>query len=500
MKRNWLYLGALFPIDLIDAKAAEFSGGAHPDDDLPRHRSKHPNDGSEDEQVEEQSDNANDGHKPHSARGHDVAENDAPPQDGYDDHGAGRSRGSSAALPSPDGHHDAADTQTPNGGMHAPIYGPSGVDDSIFLHNLGSGGAGGFVFLDHGQAHGPDNSAFLDDTWQDTTRHGSSQPFPPREGLELPDETGTTSPATPTGDPSSGSEPIGSEIAGTEPVGSERAGSEVAGAEPTGSEPAGAEPTGSEPAGSEPFGGEIANAEPSGGEADATDADSMIVMLGGTAASQGADGTTTGTIDLNIVDYGAVTIATGLATFESLSSGAGVDPGTANTFVDVIGADIVFTYDVDYDYALPFDQFVNFSQTYVLAIDFENDPGAAAAGAADAAGPFAQVTDLFAGLPPELLAMFDGEGSDAFSIDGNIADLTFSLVSDGDPGATTVAATTDSVEDTLSISDLDAQWNGGSIVANVDAEGVATIASIGGSVVEVENDYSTLSGWVIGAA
>lgn len=231
------------------------------------------------------------------------------------------------------------------------------------------------------------------------------------------------------------------------------------------------------------------------------DADSMIVMLGGRAVA-GGNGETTGDIDLDIIDYGNFTVAIGVATFEAYSSGPGAEDGYADTFVDVSGADLVFTHEFNFDHAYgegPYATFIDISQTYVVAIDFE--AGAEAADAENVLSPH-DTFGPFASLPPELIAMLDTEGDDhsSVSIDGNAADLSLAFVGGIDQQSINTSATTTAIEESSSLVALDGSWQGGALTIDTQAQGFDTIASADATAIALQDGYSVLDAYVIAGA
>ena len=250
------------------------------------------------------------------------------------------------------------------------------------------------------------------------------------------------------------------------------------------------------------------------------DADSMLVMLGGMATGLG-DATTEGDADLEIVDYGNITVAYGNATF-SATADASEDGATAyaDTYADVIGADLVFVYDVDNSYMTGEGadaQYTDTSTTYVVAIDFE--PGHPFSEEFDAgddngfeheydpglvmgySGGFFGHASL-GGLPFSVFHRFGGADEGEVAVEGNGADLIFNAAGEGDDGSQPVVLLGDvsTVEDSSSGSILVAQTTYGELTLASNAYGPDTYAIVEGYMAGIDGEFSTLSGLVTGIA
>lgn len=194
-------------------------------------------------------------------------------------------------------------------------------------------------------------------------------------------------------------------------------------------------------------------------EPDPADADAMLILLGGTATGWGDGATTTGDVQLDMIDYGPMTVAEGYAIFTS----QGGEMAIADTFVVVEGADQVFMFEFDFDSCDSAQ-----SITYVVAIDYEEG----------------------------FFAAFDGEEDDV-AIDGNLSLLSF--VSGGNEPLS-LATQTNAIEDVGSTATLEGQTEQGQLSLGAEVLGVDTLASIDGSMTEVDDQFSSVNGVVIGAA
>jgi hypothetical protein len=259
------------------------------------------------------------------------------------------------------------------------------------------------------------------------------------------------------------------------------------------------------------------------GEPDVEDVDSMLVMLGGTAG--GTDGTTTdGDIDLEILDYGQVTVAYGKATFTATSDwdGTGEPPESyAETFLDVYDADLVFFYHVDGYASSDGTQYTESSTLYVVAVDFEDDhplanefdlsdnnayqfegdPGLMLAGydGTPEGGYFSN--SLLDGIPFSAFSQYYSDANGDVHLDGSGADLNFlSSALDGSDDPFVLVGDVNTVEDVASSSDLIAQTEYGELSISVAGYGPDTYTSIDAQMLGVDDDFSGIAGLAIGIA
>jgi len=215
---------------------------------------------------------------------------------------------------------------------------------------------------------------------------------------------------------------------------------------------------------------------------DPADADAMMLLLGGVAEGTGEGAASSGDIVFDIVDYGSITFGYGYATFSS----SGGEGSIADTFFAVQGADLVFSYETGPSFGE-----TAFSTTHVLAIDFEDDTMFTEQQLAGfdwmqllAEGPFGQ----------NIL----GEEQDV-SHDGNISLMNmFGEISNG--GATPmmsggIAFTWEDLGSAVS-----ASINGHNTSLSVagEAESIDSMASASGSLLEIEDHYSSVNGLAIG--
>lgn len=216
-------------------------------------------------------------------------------------------------------------------------------------------------------------------------------------------------------------------------------------------------------------------------EPELSDTDAMLILLGGMAEAGGSNSTAEGEVVLDIVDYGAITIGYGYAKY--LASGGGAH---ADTFVDVTGADLVFTYEAEDS-----DHCSASSNVYVIALDFEEGMDEqAAAGDLNwmellAQGPFAQ------------WAYQEDEG-DPF-LEGNFS--MFKLLAQGseDETPTGLEFATHSFEDAGSTALAVYDSERGDMSLHAEAQGYDTLTAAEGYLV-IEDHFSSVGGTLIGIA
>jgi hypothetical protein len=216
-------------------------------------------------------------------------------------------------------------------------------------------------------------------------------------------------------------------------------------------------------------------------EPELSDTDAMLILLGGMAEARGSNSTSSGEMVLDIVDYGPITIGYGYAKY--MASGGGAH---ADTFVDVTGADLVFTYradDSDSDSA--------YSSIYVIAIDLEEGmEEGAAAGDLNwmellAQGPFAQLA-------------YQEDDGDTF-LEGNFS--MFTLLGQGaeDEAPTGIQLATHSVEDVGSTVRAKYDSERGDLLLHAEAQGYDTLTAAEGYLV-IEDHFSSVGGTLMGIA
>jgi hypothetical protein len=210
----------------------------------------------------------------------------------------------------------------------------------------------------------------------------------------------------------------------------------------------------------------------------AEDDDAMLILLGGTAEGSGDGASSSGEVDLDVVDYGAITVGYGYAIY----SATGGDSAHAFTFAEVEGADLVYTFGNDWNFGGQ-----AYSVTYVVAIDIEED-----AFAQDPVWLAAQA----AGWDHPFAGFFNDGEADDVSADGNIGLL--SLVADvqdlGSPS--TVVGGTTGVAGVGSAAAGAAQSEQASLSLNAQGTGAETFASASGGLLEVEDQFSSVTGAV----
>lgn len=213
-----------------------------------------------------------------------------------------------------------------------------------------------------------------------------------------------------------------------------------------------------------------------------SDTDAMLILLGGMAEAGGSNSTSSGEMVLDIVDYGFITVGYGYAKY--MASG---DDAQADTFADVTGADLVFTYDTDES-----NDGAASSHVYVVAIDFEEGmEEQAAAGDLNwmellAQGPFAQ-------------RAYEEDDDDPY-IDGNLS--LFTLLGhggsdDGIPSAVQIAS--HAVEDAASTVLTAYDSNRADLLLHGEAHGYDTLTAAQGGLI-VEDHFSSVSGSLMGIA
>lgn len=224
-------------------------------------------------------------------------------------------------------------------------------------------------------------------------------------------------------------------------------------------------------------------------DSDPADADAMTILLGGFATASGAGASTSGDVNIDIVDYGPVTIGYGYATYTSM----GGDSADAMTFVDVAGADLVYTFDYNFGHDFGFGQSYEQSTTYVLAIDLEEDEFPV--------GFF----DNHQGPGGEYKPFWDWlskHEEEDVQIDGNFAEveLVGQVVGDGGEPPVVAASSVLSIDEVGSFLSAEAASEQGELSLSANAIGIDTLAIGEGSILEVEDQFSSISGVVIAGA
>jgi hypothetical protein len=215
-------------------------------------------------------------------------------------------------------------------------------------------------------------------------------------------------------------------------------------------------------------------------DSDAADADAMMLLLGGAATGSGNGANSSGEVELEIVDYGSLTIGYGYAKYTA----SGDDGATADTFASVEGADLVYMFNFDVDGLNS-----AYSITYVLALDFEND--------ADAQGWASVDPTYWLTQGPSGQWLIGPEQN--VSVDGNTG-LVLMNSDVQDDNSAVANASTYSVTDVGSGSSIAVQSEQGSLWLTGNMTGIDTFADATGSLVEIEDRFSSVSGTVLGVA
>ncbi len=207
------------------------------------------------------------------------------------------------------------------------------------------------------------------------------------------------------------------------------------------------------------------------------DDDAMLIMLGGTATAIGDGAETSGSVDIEIIDYGAVTVAYGQAIYTA-EGGHGAD---AQTFYEVEGADLVYAHTIDADYGGS-----DTSVTYVVAIDFEE-------------GDVPMSWPMLGQTADQTGPSWAHNDETDVNIDGHIA--VASLV--GEIQAEGETSLIDVETNTLkggSFVAANGQSEQGELMLVADVIGQETYASATGLITEVDDQYASISGFVIAGA
>jgi hypothetical protein len=210
-------------------------------------------------------------------------------------------------------------------------------------------------------------------------------------------------------------------------------------------------------------------------EPDPADADAMMILLGGTAAGAGDGAKSSGEVTLEIVDYGLFTVGLGSAKYAA----SGDDGSAADTFAAVQGADVVYVLDFGYDFLNS-----SYSATYVLALDFEEDQYAQMFGWNDwfVPGPFAE---------------WMTNAEEDVSVNGNLTFLSLTTYVQDDAVAVFGGSST-SLIDVGSSATAWIQSEQASLWLSASVTGIDTFASASGSLIEIDDHFSSVSGVVIG--
>jgi hypothetical protein len=213
------------------------------------------------------------------------------------------------------------------------------------------------------------------------------------------------------------------------------------------------------------------------------DADAMMILLGGNAEGAGEGATSAGQTLLDIVDYGDVTIGYGRAVYMATGS----EEADADTFLEVAGADVVYSYEVETD-----EGGTASSAIYVVAVDFEGDPEE---------HPELSNLDwlqlLLSHGPFE--QWLENEDNDHIDIDGNTA--LFSASAEGpDAGAPPSAQhAVHSIENAGSSALIVLEGESAMLTLLGESQGVDTFVSADG-LLELDDQFSSVSGVLVGIA
>ena len=186
---------------------------------------------------------------------------------------------------------------------------------------------------------------------------------------------------------------------------------------------------------------------------------------------------------LDIVDYGDVTIGYGRAVYMATGS----EEADADTFLEVAGADVVYSYEVETD-----EGGTASSAIYVVAVDFEGDPEE---------HPELSNLDwlqlLLSHGPFE--QWLENEDNDHIDIDGNTA--LFSASAEGpDAGAPPSAQhAVHSIENAGSSALIVLEGESAMLTLLGESQGVDTFVSADG-LLELDDQFSSVSGVLVGIA
>ena len=164
---------------------------------------------------------------------------------------------------------------------------------------------------------------------------------------------------------------------------------------------------------------------------------------------------------LDIVDYGAITIAYGQAIYVATGS-----ESDADTYLEVAGADVVYSYEVDND-----DGVTDTSAVYFIAIDFEGDPATHPA--------LSNLDWLQMLLSNGPFTQWPGTvDNDDISVEGNVALLNVLAQGSAGQSPPSVQQSVNSIETTGSSALIALDGEGADLTLLGESQGVDTFVSI----------------------
>jgi hypothetical protein len=212
------------------------------------------------------------------------------------------------------------------------------------------------------------------------------------------------------------------------------------------------------------------------------DADAMMILLGGTAEASGEGATSAGQTVLDIVDYGSVTIGYGRAIYTATGEDADAD-----TFLEVAGADVVYSYEVDNE-----DGDTDSSAVYVVAVDFEGD--------AEQHPELSNLDWLALLLSQGPLTQWEGtEDNDEISVDGNVALFDVWAQGSDEQSPPSVQQVIHAIENAGSSALIVLEDEQATLTLLGESQGINTFVSAD-ALLQIDDQFSSVSGVLVGIA
>jgi hypothetical protein len=212
------------------------------------------------------------------------------------------------------------------------------------------------------------------------------------------------------------------------------------------------------------------------------DADAMMILLGGDAEASGEGATSAGQTVLDIVDYGSVTIGYGRAIYTATGEDADAD-----TFLEVAGADVVYSYEVDNE-----DGDTDSSAVYVVAVDFEGD-----AEQHPELSNLDWLQMLLSHGPFE--QWLENEDNDDISVDGNVALFDVSAQGSDEQSPPSVQQVINAIENAGSSALIVLEDEQATLTLLGESQGVNTFVSAD-ALLLIDDQFSSVSGVLVGIA
>ena len=212
------------------------------------------------------------------------------------------------------------------------------------------------------------------------------------------------------------------------------------------------------------------------------DADAMMILLAGNAEASGEGATSAGQTVMDIVDYGSVTIGYGRAIYTATGEDADAD-----TYLEVAGADIVYSYEVEND-----DGDTASSAIYVVAVDVEGDP--------TEHPELSNLDWLQLLLSQGPFTQWEGtEDNDDISVNGNVA--LFGILAEGSDGQSppSVQQVIHAIENAGSSALIVLEDERAVLTLLGESQGVDTFVSAD-ALLEIDDQFSSVSGVLVGIA